>query len=307
MNIGISDINRDLYPDIYISNIVIMDKDEKYVMPGKDTPLKFNPENLAHMRVVEANDLFTSRVENGKFEGYILSKAVKRGLSSTGWAWDADFFDFDNDGDDDLYCLNGMNDYRVYSSDNPYYTDPQGETRNVYYAASKRETNVFFINRNGKLENVSDQSGADLLSNSRSASFLDYDEDGDLDIILNNFHGPAVFYRNNTEKLNNNWIKIRLQCDPQKRCNRDAIGGRIIVSTEHHKGLWREVHSTTGYLSVHPKQQNIGIGKDTKADVEVHWPNGEVTHYNNIEANHAYLVVQGKGIFKQTFQSRSKD
>ena len=60
MNIGIADLNRDGYPDVYISNIVTMNKDEKYVLPDAKTRLKLNPQKMANMRVVEANDLWTS-------------------------------------------------------------------------------------------------------------------------------------------------------------------------------------------------------------------------------------------------------
>ena len=108
MGIGVADLNGDLAPDFYISNIVTMNKDQKYVLPAADTTMKFNPDKLANMRVVEANDLFLSRREGERLE-YELSDAVERGYSSTGWSWGAEFFDFDNDGDDDLYVLNGMN------------------------------------------------------------------------------------------------------------------------------------------------------------------------------------------------------
>ncbi len=306
MNIGITDLNRDGYPDFYISNIVTMNKDEKYVLPNATTPIKFDPEKLAQMRVVEANDLFTSQVKDGVFERYILSDAVARGLSSTGWAWDADFFDFDNDGDDDLYCVNGMNEYSVYSSENPYYADPKGEMRNVVIPVAERESNVFFVNKGGMLHNESPQSGANLLGNSRSVAYLDYDLDGDLDMVVNNYHGPAVFYRNNAEKRGNHWIKIRLVGDPVKGGTKDAIGARLAVSSEHHKKLWREVHSTIGYLSVHPKEQHLGLGKDTQADVTVRWPNGEVSKFAGLKADTTYTIKQGHGIIKPGKKAASK-
>lgn len=298
MNIGITDLNRDGYPDFYISNIVTMNKDEKYVLPNAETPMKFDPEKLAQMRVVEANDLFTSQLKDNVFERYVLSNAVARGLSSTGWSWDADFFDFDNDGDDDLYCVNGMNEYSVYSSENPYYADPQGEKRNVIIPVAEKESNVFFVNKGGKLHNESPLSGADLLGNSRSVAYLDYDRDGDLDMVVNNYHGPAVFYRNNAEARGNHWIKIRLVGDPVKGSTKDAIGARLLVSSPRHKNLWREVHSTIGYLSVHPKEQHLGLGKDTHADVTVRWPNGEVSQFAGLKADTAYTIEQGRGIVR---------
>ena len=96
---GIVDLNWDEYPDYYISNIVTLAKDEKYVLPTADTPMAFAAENLATMRIVEMNHLFVSVTREGGLARYVLSDAVKRGATSTGWAWDADFFDFDNDGD----------------------------------------------------------------------------------------------------------------------------------------------------------------------------------------------------------------
>jgi len=292
MNIGIADLNRDAYPDIYISNIVTMDKDQKYVLPSGRTRMKFDPATLAHMRVVEANDLFMSRAGRRGLEGYLLSDAVGRGASSTGWSWDADFFDFDNDGDDDLYCVNGMNEYALYSSQNPYFTDSSGKPRDVVIPVADRESNVFFVNRKGKLLNESEASGADLLGNSRSVAYLDYNGDGDLDMVVNNFHGPAVLYRNNSEPSGNHWIGIRLVGDPSRGSTRDAVGAVILVSSTHHKGLWREIHSTTGYLSVHPKEQLIGIGSDEAADVTVNWPGGGISHFRGLHAGRSYTLSQ---------------
>ncbi len=296
MNIGIADLNRDGYPDIYISNIVTMDKDQKYVLPSRNTRMSFDPNTLAHMRVVEANDLFVSVASRGRLSGYLLSNAVGRGASSTGWSWDADFFDFDNDGDEDLYCVNGMNEYALYSSENPYFTDTEGKPRDVIMPVADRESNVFFVNRDGKLINESRASGADLLGNSRSVAYLDYDGDGDLDMVVNNFHGPAVLYRNNAESAGHRWIGIPLVGDPSSGSTRDAIGAVIAVSSAHHRGQWREVHSTTGYLSGHPKEQTIGLGSDAVADVTVRWPGGDASSYPGLRAGRRYVITQGVGV-----------
>ena len=294
MGIGIADLNGDSHPDIYVSNIVLMNKDEKYVVPGEETVMKFNPQKLANMRVVEANDLFISHVKDGRLEHYEHSDLVGRGYSSTGWSWGADFFDMDNDGDDDLYVVNGMNAYNVYGTGNPYYTDASGQARDVYFPSETKESNVLFMNKGGKLINVSRGSGVDLLGNSRSAAYLDYDGDGDLDIILNNFQEPAVLYRNMAERFNNHWISIRLVGDPLRQTSRDAIGAKIVVTTRSGLHVWREVHSTTGYLSAHPKEQHFGVGKQEKVNVAIEWPNGERTHFENVGVNKRYLAKQGE-------------
>lgn len=298
MNVGITDLNRDRYPDIYISNIVTMVKDEKYVLPSADTTMKTDANKMARMRVVEANDLFLSHAENGKLNKYINSEAVGRGFSSTGWAWGANFFDFDNDGDDDLYCVNGMNEYSVYS-DTPYYTKVFKEKREIKLLVYQKESNVFFVNEGGKLQNQSKQSGTDLLGNSRSTVYLDFDNDGDLDIVLNNYHGPAVVYRNNSQQLKKNWLMIKLTGDPAKKANRDAIGARIIAYKDGNQVAWREIRGGDGYLNVNPKIQHIGLGKLDTIDLTITWPNGDVTKLKDVKANNRYLLEQANGNLKQ--------
>ena len=298
MNVGITDLNRDGYPDVYISNIVTMDKDEKYVLPDPKTRMKFNPAKMANMRVVEANDLWSSIAQDGKLASYEQSRAVGRGFRSTGWAWDADFFDFDNDGDDDLYVVNGMNEYAVYSSVNPYLTDPLGNPSSAVLPVAEKEVPVFFVNTQGMLLEETARSGADPAGNARSVAYLDSDADGDLDMVVNNFNSPAIVYRNNSEKTGNHWIKLRLTGDPAKGVTRDAIGAKIIAATKSHKGLWREVFSTIGYLSVHPKEQHLGLGSDTKADVTIVWPNGEREAFRGLAAGRTYAIVQGQGVAK---------
>jgi hypothetical protein len=298
MGIGITDLNRDGFPDIYITNIVTMDKDEKYVLPDTKTRMKFNPAKMANMRVVEANDLFTSTAEGGKLRGYEQSNAIGRGYKSTGWSWSGDFFDYDNDGDDDLYVVNGMNEYAVYSSVNPYLTDPTGKPTGAILPVAEKEQSVFFVNDRGRLNEESKQSGADWLGNARSVAYFDMDGDGDLDMVVNAFNGPAALYRNNSQSNGNHWIKIKLVGDPKKGVTRDAIGAKITVDTAHNKGLWREVFSTTGYLSVHPKELHLGLGRDKTANVTVTWPNGEKERYNGLSADRVHTIVQSQGVAK---------
>jgi hypothetical protein len=117
------------------------------------------------------------------------------------------------------------------------------------------------------------------------------DGDGDLDMVVNNFNMPAVVYRNNAPKANH-WIEIKLTGDPSKGVTRDAIGAQIFVDTPHLKGLWREVFSTVGYLTSPPKQQHLGLGADTTADVTIVWPNGDRETRKGLAANKSYHFTQ---------------
>ena len=144
---------------------------------------------------------------------------------------------------------------------------------------------VFFVNNGGWLENHSDESGADYLGNSRSATFFDLEGDGDLDMALNNFHGPVRIFENRLESREKHWLKLRLEDDPTRGISRDAIGAIVIVSSAHHRKMWHQVSSTTGYLSVHPKTLHFGLGEDTEADIEVHWPGGKISRWNSVQAD----------------------
>ncbi|MGB0217878.1 MAG: CRTAC1 family protein [Sinimarinibacterium flocculans] len=293
MNIGLADLNADDRPDIYISNIVTMNKDEKYVLPDDRTTMKLNPDKLAQMRVVEANDLFLSAGSGDEaMPRYVASDRVGRGYASTGWSWDADFFDFDNDGDDDLYVTNGMNEFNVYSTENAYYRDPDGDAQDVRFAAPNRDANVLFANEGGRLRNVTRGSGLDLVGNSRSAAYLDHDGDGDLDVILNNYHEPAVLFENRLSGDSTHWLAVQLEGDPEAGVSRDAIGARMVATTASTR-VWREVHGTTGYLSVHPKEQHFGLGKDTSAALEIRWPNGQIQKVDELRAGGRYLIRYG--------------
>ena len=189
MNVGIADLNLDSFPDIYISNIAMMAKDTKYVLPDSGKPLNFDRESMGSLLIKESNMLYMSKVEQGHLKGYTQSRQIERGRTSTGWAWDAEFLDFDNDGDDDLYVVNGRNDYNIDTSFSTGTTD--GETT-FYAMQNDRESNVFYVNQDGKLKNLSLRSGADFAGNSRSTAYLDFDGDGDLDIAVNNFQSPAT-------------------------------------------------------------------------------------------------------------------
>ncbi len=187
-----------------------------------------------------------------------------------------------------------MNEYAVYSSVNPYLTDPKGNPSGAILPVAEKEVPVFFVNRGGMLQEETARSGADPAGNARSVAYLDSDADGDLDMVVNHFNGAAAVYRNDAR--GNHWLKIRLVGDPAKGVTSDAIGAKIVVDTASQKGMWREVFSTTGYLSVHPKEQHLGLGADARADVTVLWPDGTREQFRRLAADRSYRIVQGKGI-----------
>jgi len=292
MNVGVGDLNDDEYPDIYISNLATLVKDDKYTFPDGNTPLHFDLRAMAGMLVKESDVLYLSRLKEGRLHEYVPSRDVERGATSTGWAWDAEFLDFDHDGDDDLYVVNGTNDFNTFSM---VYRRFQEEGRAAEYVLDhRRESNVFFRNEGGKLVNVSAASGADFASNSRSTAYFDLEGDGDLDIAVNGFHAPATILRNDTGSQGGGWLKIRLTGDPARGSNRDAIGARVRVETPDGTRRHREIQGGSGYLSSNPKQLHVGTGNFETVDVHITWPNGERQSLTGLATSSQHAVSQAK-------------
>jgi hypothetical protein len=214
MNVSITDINDDDFPDIYISNLAMLIKDNKFAFPDVNNSIDFDLHAMSGIQVKESNMFYVSRVEDGRLVGYVPSSNIDLGSGSTGWAWDAEFFDFDHDADDDLYVVNGTNDFNTFSM--VYRPPSSGGRSRELLLDHRRESNVFLLNEGGKLTDASARSGADFAANSRSTSYLDYDDDGDLDIAVSNFHAAATLLRNDSDKGGRGWIKLRLEGDPSR-------------------------------------------------------------------------------------------
>ncbi|TFG93151.1 MAG: CRTAC1 family protein, partial [Myxococcales bacterium] len=294
MNVGVADLNDDDHPDIYISNIAMLVKDDKYSFPDLNTPLHFDLRALANMRVKESDVLYMSRVEGERLVAYQPSTDIERGPTSTGWAWDAEFFDFDLDGDEDLYLVNGTNDFHAFAM--VYRRLGNAEDHGEYLLGWSQESKILFENEGGKLRNAAAKSGADFVGNSRSTAYLDFDADGDLDIAVANFHARARFFRNDAERRGNHWIEVRLVGDPSRGSNRDAIGARLVATTAEGLRIRREIQGGSGYLSMNPKRQHLGLGRAEAADLRIVWPNGDEEILRGLAANRAYVLRQGSGV-----------
>ena len=135
--------------------------------------------------------------------------------------------------------------------------------------------------------------GLDVVYNSRSAAFLDYDNDGAMDVIVNNYHDEAMLFRNDKVPSDRRWIKLRVVGDPTRGITRDAIGAVVVIESEGQE-VWREVHATTGYLSSHTKTLHSGVGYAERVNVSVHWPDGTVERHGDLNVNSTYRLSYGE-------------
>jgi hypothetical protein len=200
------------------------------------------------------------------------------GLNSRWLGWGAGFADFDNDGWLDIFLANG----HVYP-----------EVRQLRTEAGYEQRKVVYRGVNGKFEDVSERLGppATVPKAARGAAFGDIDNNGTVDIAVNNvYDAPDLFLT--TANPANHWIVVRLVGTVS---NRSAIGARVRVVTG---GVAQtlEVHGGGSYISQDDLRVHAGLGMATKVDrLEVRWPNGLVEGWKDVPADQILTLTEGRG------------
>jgi hypothetical protein len=227
----------------------------------------------------DSNDLYHNDGDGTFTE---RSSAAGLGLITQYVNWGAGFVDFDNDGWSDILYVTG----HVYpeierASDTPFKS-PRIVYRNL---------------GNGRFQDVSAQMGPGISErfSSRGCAFGDYDNDGDVDVLVLNMNDPPSLLRNDGGNKNN-WIKVKLI---GSRCNRTAIGARVRVVTGTHAQI-DEVHSGTSVMSQSDLRLHFGLGSNKTVDlIEVKWPTTQkVERFAYIVANQVITIKEEAGIIK---------
>jgi enediyne biosynthesis protein E4 len=191
-----------------------------------------------------------------------------------------DFFDFDNDGWTDIFIANGH-----------VYSQIAGRKLHLSY----RQPRLLYRNLgNSRFEDVSALAGPAVTAENlgRGCAFGDFDNDGDLDVLINNLDGPPTLLRNDGGNRNNS---IMIKCIGT-RSNRSAIGTRVKV-TAGGRAQIDEVTSGSSYYSQNDFRLHFGLGSLSKADtIEFAWPSGVTETVRNVPANQLHVCHEGKGI-----------
>jgi hypothetical protein len=303
MGVDVADINNDQNLDIFVLDMVSED----------NFRLKSNMSGMnigSFWKVVEDGGGYqymynTLQLNNGN--GTFSNIAQFSGMAATDWSWSNLIADFDNDGLKDTYVTNGLlRDIRNTDADknvaNYINTTRANWVKNnpkvkniksiwdvvdldkaVNMLPSQPLKNYAYKNKgNLEFENSSSEWGLDNESFSNGSSYADLDNDGDLELIVNNINSEAFIYRNNSEKhQDRNYLRIRLT-DPE---HKPTFGTRVQVYSD--QGIQTlESTNVRGIYSTSESTLHFGLSELTKVDsISILWPNGNKTVRKNIEAN----------------------
>lgn len=196
-------------------------------------------------------------------------------------SWGTALTDFDNDGYPDILVVTGT----VY---------PELEKISAKYPARSPRL-VFRNDGNGRFTALGDETGPGISTKhqSRGAAFGDFDNDGDVDVLIMNRNEPPSLLRNDVPP-GNHWIKVRLE---GTKSNRSALGSRVLV---HYDGKVQaqSLTSQCSYLSANDPRLHFGLGKNKTVDIEIHWPTGASETFKEVAADQLVTIQEGHGIVK---------
>ena len=301
-----TDINNDGWMDLFVANdtvanFLFLNKGNgKFSEIGLDSGVAYSQEGRERsgMGVDSADfdqdgweDLFVTNVDQEMYSIYhnnhdltFDDQAGPMGIGRTTRlmsGWGVKFFDYDNDGNTDLFIANGHPDDKIEEhSSHVKYKEP-----------------LLLFRSNGKtLENVSEQAGPVFGQDfaARGMAIGDFDNDGAVDVLVAVNNGAPVLLKNEAA-AGNHWLGIRLV---GKKANRDALGARLTWKAGDLKRSRLKVGGGS-YLSSHDPREVLGIGKRTKIDkLEIRWPqpSGRVETFTDLPIDKYITIVEGVGI-----------
>lgn len=314
MGTDVVDINNDGYPDVISLEMLPEDNlRKKRMLSGNEYYNYFNSRQFGYQHQYVRNVL---QINSGMTPlGHPIFSDVSflAGVYQTDWSWCPLVADFDNDGFRDIIISNGLP-RDVTDLDYISYDNGQGGgTANLSLAMAHtlpvvKIPNYAFKNKNGILfDNTTQAWGLNKSSFSNGGVYADLDNDGDLDIVINNINEEAFIYENTGNKRNQkglgNWLSVKLVGD---RMNRGGIGARINI---YYAGgqQYYEHQPSRGYLSTVEDRAHFGMGSVNVIDsVKVHWPDGKSMVVTNVKTNGLLVLLHKDAVnAQQAFKKSS--
>ncbi|MDX2006474.1 MAG: CRTAC1 family protein [Meiothermus sp.] len=248
MSFSAADINNDGLPELFSTDMKPDFRDLKTL--AQWVPLMERTYKKARYKAPQKTENY---LQMWRGRGY-QNMAYQLGLDATGWSWSAKFGDLDNDGYEDLYVVNGMTDIEQF----PYLKD--GELV---------EANQVFRNRQGRYFDRVPGWNLGSTRSARGMSMADLDNDGDLDIVVNNLGSKAQLFENRLCGSPAIQVELRWQATQNTR----AIGSQIVLRAGGSQ-QWRQVTSVSGYISGDAPRAHFAM-TGPQGQLEVTWPDGK--------------------------------
>jgi enediyne biosynthesis protein E4 len=298
MGADIADINNDGYPEIFTTDMLPEDDYRLKTMGSFDNIDLFN----SKLKSGFSNQYVKNCLQLNNRDGKFLDIANFSGVSATDWSWGALMFDADNDGYNDIYVCNGVNrdvtnlDFMDFFANDVYQKMVLTGQKKSVDEVLKRIPQTPLANKafrnlgNLKFEDVGEAWGFTQTSFSNGAAYGDLNNDGALDLVVNNENGPAFVYKNNSREINkNNFIGISLRASGK---NTFAIGSKIKIYADD-QIFNREVVPSRGFQSSVDYKQIIGLGKNTKIDsMVIIWPDRSYTKFDHPPIDTVLVIHQ---------------
>lgn len=284
-----ADINNDLLPDLLVLEMAAEDHVRSKKNMATMNTKSFH--NLVKMNYHHQYMVNTLQLNQGN--GQYSEIAQMSGIAKTDWSWSPLIADFDNDGFKDVFITNGIlremgnQDFRTALRDKFSQKNKPNFQEVTNMMPSDKIANYSFKNNgNFTFSNTSNLWGFNSKTQSNGVAYADFDNDGDLDLVINNINGVAQIYKNNDT---NNFIQLRLVGDTK---NTKALGTKITI-TANDKKQYQELYTSKGFLSSVQDIINFGVGSAKKIDeISIEWPNKKTTVLKDIQTNQIISVNQ---------------
>jgi len=294
MGADISDLNDDGYPEIYVTEMLPASQERVKTKTLFESWDKYQANiNSGYHHQFTRNTLQQNLGVNPENNKEVVFSEISRqaGVHATDWSWGALMFDYDNDGKSDIFVANGVvkdltdQDYINFYANNTllfeqYRADSLVVTKLLDAIPSVPLQNHLFQNQGDF--NFVDKAGETGLTDkafSNGAAYGDLDNDGDLDLIINNINSPALIYRNLSRQNTGNHY-LTLTFDPSEA--HQLFGTKVTVYAGAFK-LTKEFHPVKGYMSSMDHLLHFGLGNQSKIDrIEITWPDDAKSELINV-------------------------